>query len=223
MLVNSAPGYIFNEAECRYYYASNGKPVSERRLESMVKRMRSHYEQQVNNLTREAMEGVLSQEVFVDAMRSTMKSAAINFAALGVGGHSRLTFTEYGRVGGYLSADYRRLTTFSNALYTNELSYDQAQVRSALYVGHQQDNFYKSRCIPQGEEGFVFIEKRTLGNRVNHCPDCIDYHQRGWSQMGALPPPGTDSVCGSACGCTLERRKIPSRELNQWLTTRRSR
>jgi len=223
MLVNLKIGYAFNEEECRYYYRSNGQPMSERRLESILKKMRRSYEEKVNNLTREAMEGEMSSPVFRDAMRQTIKKAAISFAALGVGGYNRLTFTEYGRVGGYLSADYKRLDKFAEELYDNSISYAQGQVRSSLYIGHQQDNFYKSRCIPQVEEGMVTIEKRSLGNRVNHCPDCISFHNQGWSLRGALPPPGTDSVCGSACGCTIERRNIQQEELNQWLGTRRSR
>jgi len=215
--------YYFNEEECRYYYRSNGRPMSERRLEEIVKNVRSHYEFRVSELVREAMEGGLDQSVFIDAMRSTMKKAAINFAALGVGGHSRLTFTEYGRVGGYLSADYRRLNDFADKIYSEELSFAQASNRATLYIGHQQDNFYKSRCLPQGREGYSIIEKRTLGNRVNHCPDCIEYHDMGWQPLGVLPPPGTDSVCQSACGCRIERKEIPQEELNQWLGTRRSR
>jgi len=222
MLINVSRGYWFSEAECRYYYASNGRPMSDRKLERIVKGTRSHYEQQMRDLTREALEGALSQPVFEQAARKTIKQAAINFASLGVGGHARLTFTEYGRVGGYLSADYRRLTKFADEVYAGSLSFDQARARSSLYIGHQQDNFYKSRCIPQVEEGFVNIEKRTLGARANHCPDCIEYHENGWQLMGVLPPPGTDSVCQSACGCTIERRKVPTQELNQWLRTRRS-
>ena len=219
---NIKVGYYFDPVECRYHYRSNGQPVSERKMNGIVNRMRSVYDEQVQNLTKEAMEGELSKVVYEDAMRATIKRAAISFAALGVGGLDRMTFSEYGRAGAYLGQDYRRLTTFADDLYAGNISFDQAQNRSTLYIGHQRDNYYKSRCIPQHEAGFTTIEKRTLGARVQHCPDCVSYHDQGWKLMGSFPPPGTDSVCQSACGCSLERRKVPNEELNQWLGTRRS-
>jgi len=38
------------------------------------------------------------------------------------------------------------------------------------------------------------------------CPECVEFQQQGWKQIGSLPTPGVDCRCYDRCRCSIEYR-----------------
>jgi len=38
------------------------------------------------------------------------------------------------------------------------------------------------------------------------CPECVNFEQQGWKQIGSLPSPGVDCRCYDRCRCSIEYR-----------------
>lgn len=48
--------------------------------------------------------------------------------------------------------------------------------------------------------------KRVSQKDKKVCPECIEFEQQGWKQIGSLPSPGVDCRCFDRCRCSIEYR-----------------
>ena len=219
---NQIRNYYWDSQKCQYVHAVNGRPVSEQLIMDTVQRTTNLYEQEVGNLVNAVYDEAISPSTFAVQMGQTLKRYSRQMSALGAGGFDRLTPTHYGRMGGLLSADYRRLKTFSQDIALGKITEGQAFSRARMYVGNHQKSFYRGRCEPSMDAEEMIIERRTL-QPAEHCPDCLRYAAMGWQPAGTLPDPGTDSECLSNCRCLKLRRVIKRGQRDKWIGRRRSR
>jgi len=212
--------FFYDEDACRYYH-SNGRAVSESWLDDLVQSTTATYDRQVTKLVNSLYDDNLHPDVFRQALRFELKNAGLQYSALAVGGFDRLDNTHYGRIGGILGSDYRRIDTLIEGYMDGTVSRAQALNRGTMYVGNIRRTFYRGRCL-DSREGIVVIERRFLGV-AEHCSDCVNYADEGWQLAGTLPPPCEDSQCRSNCRCSMHRRSIPASEAEKWIGSRRRR
>jgi hypothetical protein len=179
-------------------------------------------ERRLSGLMTAFHEGRVSPGTWVAVTRTELQRLHLQNAALGAGGWDRLRATDYGRIGGALQADYRRLLGFAEDVRAGKLTLAQAQARMALYAGNARREFYhaeRDRIRPSAA-GRVVIERRRLNSRES-CEDCVGYYQQGWEPVGVLPVPGEGSKCLTNCRCNLEQREVSLTEVNEWIGTKR--
>jgi hypothetical protein len=147
-------------------------------------------------------------------MGRELRRMHLQYAALGAGGWERLGPAEYGRVGGVLRADYRRLVSFANDIANGQESEAAVLARVAMYIGNARRQFWtldRERARPS-KPGFVLMEIRVLGGiTAEHCSDCVAMAGQ-WQPFGALPLPGEESACLTHCQCTLVRKEVPAEQ-----------
>lgn len=77
--------------------------------------------------------------------------------------------------------------------------------RAKQYIRAAKALYWSTRTKVQKTFGGEEV-RRILGN-AEHCEDCIRYAAMGWQPNdGTLPPPGSQSRCGSFCRCRMEWR-----------------
>lgn len=215
------PGYTWAAESSRYRSLSTGRFVARRDILGLVGGQVRGAEGRLANLTTAFHEGRLSGSVWMEQMSTELRRLHLQNSALGAGGWDRLTPRDFGRVGGRLQADYRRLEGFAAAIQNGELTLPQALSRTNLYVGNARVQFWEAeRDRLVAAPGMAIVERRVLGD-AEHCSDCLGYYDRGWQPVGSLPVPGQQSQCLTYCRCNMLYRTIPAAELGEWLGTKR--
>lgn len=215
------PGFTYDRSSARYRSAQTGKFVARRDILSQLDAQVRGGEQRLANLTTAFHEGRLSASVWQEQMTTEIRRMHLQNAALGAGGWDRLESKDFGRVGGKLRADYQRLESFAKDIQDGKLSIAQAIARSELYAGNARTQFWDAERERQiADLGMVAIERRRLGS-AEHCQDCVNYYDRGWTMAGQLPSPGVGSVCLTRCKCSLHYNQVEAAELSEWLNTKR--
>jgi hypothetical protein len=201
-------GYTWDAALGRYRDAA-GRFVARTRVLALLERS-------VNGRTARMIAGVQAVadgriSARVGAMRTALllKRQYLQSAALGAGGWDRLTAADYGRVGGLLRAEYRRMAAMLQQLAKGEISVAQALNRLNMYQGNARREFFhqERRTLPPPPPGKTRLERRYLGN-ADHCDDCVRYADMGWQMEGILPLPSEGSDCDGNCRCTLARKLV---------------
>jgi len=48
--------------------------------------------------------------------------------------------------------------------------------------------------------------RRVTRKDARVCPECVEFEQQGWKNIGSLPSPGVDCRCFDRCRCAIEYR-----------------
>jgi hypothetical protein len=218
---NLLPGFTWASEAARYRSASSGRFVARREIVSQLDAQIRLGEQRIADLTTAFHEGRISAATWTEQMSTGLRRLHLQSAAQGAGGWDRLNQRDFGRVGGKLQSDYRRLTQFARDIENGNVSLAQALNRADLYVGNARTQFWSAERDRQPRNaGTVMIERRQLGGGES-CRDCVGYYTQGWAMAGTLPVPGERSVCLTKCKCNLLRREVPTEDVGEWLGTRR--
>lgn len=215
------PGYTYDRVSSRYRSLQTGRYVARSRIVDLLDGVVSGTERRLAGMATAAVEGTLSPAVFAERMRTELRRLHLQNAAMGAGGWDRLSFRDYGRIGGKLRADYARISRFANQIAAGEVTAAQAINRANMYAGNARIEFWEAqRDRIQSPPGMVPIERRILG-AAEHCPDCVEYYNMGWQPVGVLPVPGIDSQCLTNCKCTMEERVVSADDVGEWVGTMR--
>lgn len=156
------------------------------------------------NLGRALGEGRITPAQFERAMQITAKHAHLANGALAAGGWDQMGAADFGRVGGRLRFEYRRIGEFARAAQEaldagEALDPDALAARAGLYDNSAYSTYYRVR---RAREEFSESRLITVGDD-NVCPICEEIEAREWVAIGSYPPPGT---IHPGCRCTEELR-----------------
>lgn len=224
LLVIGLLGWLFSPQDGKYYPDERGEPpLSEDELHNLlVEVVNSRFGPMVR-LTEQLQSGAVSPAVWVDAVHRELRRMMFQGAALGAGGHARLSSQDLAALNSLLNNQRGYLVRFADNLVSGRLSMAQAASNLELYTGETFSVFWNAsgrRLNAAVSPGDVMLEKRNL-NPAEHCDDCIRYAGMGWQLFGVLPEPGRESECMAKCKCTKSRMIVPANEVADWLGTRR--
>lgn len=201
------PSYTWSVDVARYRSTETGRFVARRDIMNLLETQTNSAERRLGELTTAYHEGRMSASTWQVTMRDELRRLHSQNMALGVGGWDRATPQSWGRVGGYLQADYTRMAQLAQDIADGKATLPQALQRVNGYVVSARRNFFEADRDAMHRSGRMFEERRRL-HAQESCPECIDYAGRGWVPAFTLPIPGDASRCGSYCRCTMERREV---------------
>jgi hypothetical protein len=152
-------------------------------------------------------------------MRDELRRLSLQNAALGSGGVDKLDFRAYGRVGRQLRDTYARVETLARGLSDGTVTLPQAMNRIRGYAGEARLQFFETERDSARRTGKVYLERRRL-NPAEHCRDCIRLASMSWRPMGELPAPGSGSICGTHCRCTMEQKEVTPEQQRERIVER---
>ncbi len=203
--------YTWNRETARYRNTSSGKFVARRDIVSLLQTQTDSAEHRLGEMVTALHEGRIDSSTWQVTMRDELRRLGSQNMALGIGGWDRASFAQWGRLGGYLQADYQRMTDLAQGIAAGEVTLPQALNRVSGYVISARRNYFEADRDAMAASGGQFEERRTLGT-AEHCDDCIDLAAQSWQPMGELPIPGEGTICGSHCACDMERREVTAND-----------
>ena len=99
--------------------------------------------QEMQRLTEALYGGRIELSQWSMGVADTLKDLHLSNAMVAVGGADKLGFTEYGRIGGTLSDEYRHLYDFAQGIADGSVSEAQALARISQYGQASQQSFWK--------------------------------------------------------------------------------
>ena len=210
-------GYVWDPGSARYR-DSAGRYVARARIASLLERSINGRERRVLAGVQALADGAITPKVYAARTAELLKRQYLQNAALAAGGWDKLTPADYGRIGGKLRQEYRRLAGMANGLANGTVSLPQAQNRVHMYLGNARETFHhveRARLKPP-KAGMTRLERRVL-QPADHCADCLAYAAQGWMPEGMLPVPGQASACNGNCRCAIERKVIPAEDVGKAL------
>lgn len=203
-LARSRAGFRFSIDRGEYVWNANGRPVTIAKLERESANYTEFVGDNMRFQTERLLDGRISLAQWQRNMAKEIKDAWRTQYALGRGGWEQMTQSDFGRMGGRLQFQYRRLNAFAEDIWRGDLSDAQIRARAKMYATANRTALFDGRT--QAKIGASFIEERRILNPAEHCQDCIGYAALGWQPIGTLPEPGQQSVCRANCKCTKEYR-----------------
>ena len=201
-------GYYWDNRSRNYIRAATGRFVARNHVVELLEKSVAARERRLFEGVRRLADGTRSPQVFLSHAKVMLKRQYLQEAALAAGGWDRLTPTDFGRVGGKLQAQYRRMTEMTAGIRDGEVSEAQALSRMQMYMGNARAEYFEVErdLLPPVPMGQTRIERRTLSpSRSGPCEDCVRYNDMGWQAEGILPVPTQASRCNGHCRCTLHR------------------
>lgn len=196
------------------YYNHIGDERTVLRLRALEE-LRIQTREEIRILTRNFAQGQLDQAAFTERLQSTLRNSALTSAILGVGGVGNLSPNVLEAMERQLTRQFKQLDGLIDEVAQRGMT-RQDQTRF-LRLG---DSAYRMSTVARQQSTLDDLadqgpleEKRVLGGS-DHCADCVAYAEEGWVPAGTLPPPGTRSVCGDNCRCTLITRPASSNVSN---------
>lgn len=200
------PGYVWDRRSARYRVLVPGQGqragtyVARDRVLGVMESKIEEGTERLQNITEQFRQGNLSAEDWQVAFTEQLKTLYLQQAALGAGGWDRLTKADFGRLGGHLRAEYRRLEGFAQGILDETISELQGAARSAQYAGKARGMYFYGEEQAQRTAGMSEM-KRVLGRTDAHCPECLDYAAEGWVPINSQSSPGTHPSCFGNCLC----------------------
>jgi len=191
-------GYFWEPASQRYKYARTGRYVARNKIVGLLERSVAGRERRLMAGTSRLAAGEISPATWLSRTRTMVKRQHLQNEALAAGGWDRLTQADYGRVGGRLQAEYRRIGDLAGQIARGEVSEAQALNRVHMYMGNARRAYFdvERERLPPAEVGKVRVEKRVLAARDGaNCPKCLEHAGEGWQLEGILPVPTEDCQC----------------------------
>jgi len=210
-------GYTFDPRVHAYRNLATGRLVARARILELLDAQVTQRGNRLARLTLDFASNQMDASHWLAIMKDELRRAALEYAALGRGGWERLDAKAWGRVGGILQADLRRLIAFADDIASEKLSEAQILNRLGMYLGNMRRNFWDAERDALRLMAGRYRERRVLGIS-EHCDDCVVYARLGWQPFGVLPVPGERSQCLTNCRCILERQFIKSKQgqLSKW-------
>lgn len=206
LAAGGSQGYRWEPDSGRYRDLATGRFVAEKTITNHI----DHYndtivKERTRDTTQRLIDGTLTLDQWHTRMARDLKDAYIVNLQIGRGGRAATQFSDYGRVGGRLAFEYRKLDEFAQQIKAGEAG-SAAQIlnRAQQYAGGPRTAYFDGQAAAKDEAGLT--EERRVLNPAEHCGDCVGYANEGWKPIGYFPPPGTGSQCGHNCRCDKEYR-----------------
>jgi len=216
-------GYYWDKRNHNYVRAASGRFVARSRILELLEKSVAGRERRLYEGVQRLVDGRRSPQVFLSHAKLMLKRQYLQEAALAAGGWDRLTPADFGRVGGKLQAQYRRMAEMTRGIRDGEVSEAQALSRMHMYMGNARAEFFEveRELLPPVPPGKMRIERRTLGaSKGGPCVDCQAFANMGWQPAGVLPIPTQGSVCNGNCHCTLHRVEVDTARAQAVIGTR---
>lgn len=216
------PGYVFDRSVARYRNTARGQFVSRQRILDLLDRQINSAERRLGAIVTAMHEKTIAPGMGQTLMRDELRRLHLQNRALAVGGIDKLTFRDFGAAGGRLRDDYGRIANLARDIANGRVSLPQALNRVQGYAGNARIQFFEGeregKYVAANSKNMALLMIRDLGV-AEHCRSCVDYYRQGWQPD--LPPPGTQSECGSHCRCGLRYREVPIEQASETIGTRR--
>lgn len=201
----SRKGYTWEAASARYRDNQTGRFVAEKTIREGVEKYNENFVRpNVKNITQNFLDDKTKIDAWQRSIAKEIKDAYIVNVQIGRGGKNATTYSDYGRMGGRLQFEYRKLNDFAEAIKRGELSDEQILYRAQMYADGVRTAYYDGLTAAHAVAGFA--ESRRVLTPAEHCEDCVTYAGMGWRPIGVLPSPGTMSRCLHNCKCLMEYR-----------------
>jgi len=189
----------------RYVYPS-GNPVPWSQIDRVLDGAIAQSAQRITAMTEALQAGTVRLADWQQGMAAEIKLLHVGAAAMGNGGWSNMTQSDWGWVGSRLRSEYGFLRNFAHDIASGDQALDGRLLqRAAMYAdaarGAQREIQRRSAMLYYGASE----ERNLLGPAEHHCPDCPALSARGWVAIGSLPAVGTRS-CLSRCKCRIQTR-----------------
>jgi len=198
-------GFYWDKGIARYRDRETGKLVAERRiLEAGRQFTEDVTKARIQDLTTKFQDGRLTLADWQTKVQREIKDSWVVQSAIGQGGIKNMDAKSWGRVGGRLSFEFRKLAGLANEIKLGKISIGQIRFRMDLYAQATRIGFHDAQTYVHKIAGYA--EERRHLSPAENCVDCLFYESLNWQPIGSLPEPGVDSVCGRNCLCEKEYR-----------------
>jgi len=198
--------YKWNPGAGRYYDSKTGRFVSESVVRTVAESyVRDNLEPGLVKTTQRLIDGKLSLADWQVTIANQLKTGYTVTLTIAKGGRNNITPADWGRMGGRLRFEYRKLNAFAQEIKLGLLSEKQILARIRLYARGAITSYFDGETQAKIEAGYTMERRHTTP--AEHCDDCLMYESMGWQPVGTLPPPGVNSACLHNCHCYKEYRK----------------
>jgi hypothetical protein len=195
----------------RYRDSETGRFLSRARAHELLDQSRTTGQDEVTRLAGLLAGGQIDPSDWRIRMRQEIKAEVIRQYLLGRGGRSQMMPSDWGRVGGIISEQYRYLDRNEGSFYaqvlTDELSEGTIAHRSRMYINSTREAY--ERALITRLRGSPFDEERWFLGAAENCADCSDLAARGWVPKGSLGtmPGAGQTACLTNCHCHIRYRE----------------
>lgn len=195
---NLTPPFRFNNS-ARRYIDGRGRFVSWGAVETFMNDVIKNSADHVDLLCQKLATGQISLADWQLLMVTEIRNTHLVATALAKGGWHSLRAVDYGRVGGRLAFEYRKLRDFAMQIEAG-LALDGAFLRRAqMYVKHSRLLYHWTS--QQGMAARGWTHERSLLGIADSCQMCVAEAQKEWQAIGRMVPIGL-RTCLSNCYCS---------------------
>lgn len=205
LVQRSRSGFRWDLREAAYIDNATGAVVPDVEVLFELGQYESWVSGNVRNITQELIDGAVDVNAWQLAMRDELRDSWRTTYMLGRGGIEQMGPDDWGRLGGNLNREYRRLYTFAVSISEGRMTAPQIQARARQYASAVRTAHGAGRTIGYVSAGYT--EERRVLTPAEHCEDCQGYAAQGWQPIGTLPEPGSGSRCHRNCKCIKEYRR----------------
>lgn len=200
-----AYGYGWNPGAARYIDLTTGRFVSETFIEQTIEGRIDEGFERLQNMLAAVLDGGVPVETWQEAFAVELRRGHTQMMALGKGGWSRVTPSDWGKVGAKLKKEYGYLRDFAQAVADGRVSIGQIMDRMNQYASGVWSSYWKGDTAAKQDAGFD-EEMRVLNSAAKHCSGCPELAGH-WEPIGTLPAPGEGAPCRHKCRCGKRYRK----------------
>ena len=142
--------WTWNLKAKRYQDASTGRFMARDEVLGLVQQSLDASGNVTDTLAGLAAGGQLAPGDWRDMMRSEIKGEYLRQYMTGRGGRAQMTYSDWGRCGAMLKAQYKWLEGFAEQVATGELSEAQIRARARLYVDSARQAYEKGNARALG-------------------------------------------------------------------------
>lgn len=182
-----------------------GRLLPPGRADSLMERRLDARRKEALAATDRLLDGRATPAQWQRALRDIAKATHLEARMIAAGGRHNMSFTDYGAVGGRLSAENRIIGSIGEQVQAGELSPAQIrQVVAGRYEANVRETYRRGREAVHTRAGYA-EERNLLEPGAEHCAGCMAETDRGWVAIGAIRPIGARD-CSRNCKCRLEFR-----------------
>ena len=199
-------GYYWDKKTGQYISRWTGKPVKETTVRRAVEKFNSKFiGENIDAITERFIAGQMDLQTWQVRIAKELKTGHTINAAVGRGGRSAMTFSDWGKVGRRLRDQYNYLNGFARAIKSGRLTPGQIRHRAGMYAKSVRSSYFGGLTAAKKVAGYAFEKRITTSEKP--CGQCSAWESRGWLPIGTVPEPGTDCDGLTQCLCYKDFKK----------------
>lgn len=195
----------------KYRYIISGRKVPEKYLTLGNVRVAKAQELYMRDLTKQMIDGAISEQQWYNAMRRAMKDQYRASYIASIGGIENYTASEISKFGWRVRPQYRWLDNFLLEIQSGKQPKNGFAVLRAGMYARAGNGIYQNNLLNIAIESGKKEARRILGKNENHChddgdrPGCVELAKLGWVPINKAVPLG-EAACYSNDLCSWEFR-----------------